>query len=215
VLIYLFGAGIDGRSEVGPFAARIDQSFTDILENLDVGTMGSYRATNGQWTHTIDAMYTALSAEQTRASGIRIKADIDQLIASYDLGYRLAERLEVLAGLRYNSIEADLVATAPASISRARGNKGWVDPYVGLSSTIPFNDTFALTLRADIGGFDVGSTFAWQAVVRFDWNFTKSFFGSFGYRILDTNYEDGSGENFFKYDLTTSGPGLGFGWKFQ
>jgi hypothetical protein len=36
-----------------------------------------------------------------------------------------------------------------------------------------------------------------------------------GYRILDTDYEEGSGSGYFKYDVTMSGPGIGFGWRFR
>lgn len=215
MLIYLLGAGMDGKAQVGPLATSIDQSFSDILEHLDIGAMGSYRASNDQWTHTLDAMYTGLSGEATRNPDIHVTADIDQLIASYDIGYRVAERLEVLAGLRYNSIDTDLTVRAPIGTSQASGGKDWLDPYVGFSSTIPFNDAFALVLRADIGGFSVGSKLAWQVVARLDWNLSQTFFGTFGYRVLDTDYEDGGGANFFKYDLAISGPGLGFGWKFH
>ena len=45
LLVYALGAGIDGESQLGPIVANADQSFSDMLENLDVGGMGSFRAT--------------------------------------------------------------------------------------------------------------------------------------------------------------------------
>ena len=36
----------------------------------------------------------------------------------------------------------------------------------------------------------------------------------FGYRWLDTNYESGEGITFFKYDVLTQGPIVGFAFKF-
>jgi hypothetical protein len=215
LLFYLLGAGLDGTTQIGPLETDIDQSFSDILENLDAGFMGAFRASNGTWAHTIDTMYVGLEAEVTRASGASLKAEVDQLMAAYDIGYRVSESFEVLAGARYNSIELDLTVRGPFEVRNASGDKDWIDPYVGFNSTIPFNDKLALVLRADVGGFDIGSKLAWQAIVRLDWQFGDTFFGTVGYRILDVDYEDGSGASFFKYDVTTSGPGIGVGWRFR
>jgi hypothetical protein len=70
-------------------------------------------------------------------------------------------------------------------------------------------------LCADVGGFDVGSELAWQAVVRLNWTISETLFATFGYRILDTGYEDGSGASLFRYDVTMSGPGIGMRWRFR
>lgn len=214
LVIYVLGAGIDGEAQLGAAVANADQSFSDILENLDVGGMGAFRASKWPWTHTIDAIYVGLSDEAT-VPGVNFNVEVDQLIASYDIGYELTENLEALAGLRYNSIDVDLtVRTLSATLSSA-GDKDWLDPYVGLSGRIPLTDTLALTLRGDIGGFDIGSKLAWQAVVLLDWRFSETFLAALGYRVLDTDYEDGSGARFFRYDVTMSGPALGIGWRFR
>lgn len=214
LLVYALGAGIDGESQVGATVANIDQSFSDILENLDVGGMGAFRASKRPWAHTIDTIYVGLGAEAT-ISGVNFDVDVDQLIASYDVGYELAENLEVLAGLRYNAIDVDLTVRTSGASFRASGDKDWLDPYVGLSGTIPLNDALALAIRGDIGGFDIGSDLAWQVVVLLHWNFSETFLAALGYRVLDTDYEDGSGASFFRYDVTMSGPALGIGWRFR
>lgn len=214
MLFYLFEAGIDGQMQVGPnINQSFNQSFSDILENLDMGGMGSFRASKEPWAHTIDAIYSSSSADVALASGAKIKAEVDQLIASYDIGYQLSSYFEVLVGARFNSIDLELTEYGPTQTT-ASGEKEWIDPYIGFHSVIPFNDTFTLALRGDVGGFDVGSKLAWQAIVRLNWNFNETLYATFGYRILDTDYEDGSGNSLFKYDVTMSGPGVGFGWRF-
>jgi hypothetical protein len=213
VMFYLFGAGIDGETQLGPVASEVDESFDDILENLDMGGMGSFRASNESWAHTIDAIYVGLSDDVALPLGIKVKAEIDQLIASYDIGYQLSDRFEVLLGARYNSIDLEITQLGPTS-AQASGDKDWIDPYVGFNVMLPLGDKLDLALRGDVGGFDVGSKLAWQAIVRLNWNFSETFFATFGYRILDTDYEDGSGARFFKYDVTMSGPGAGIGWRF-
>lgn len=215
MLIYLLGAGLDGKTQLGPVVADIDQSFSDVLEHLDVGGMGSYRVSNEIWAHTIDAIYTGSTADMTLASGQRAQAESNQLIAAYDIGYAIAPHFEVLAGVRYNSLDVDLAVGSATGPQRASGSKDWVDPFIGVRSILPFSNTFGLTLRADVGGFDVGSKLAWQAIAWLNWNLTDDFFATLGYRILDTDYEDGSGNSLFKYDIAIHGPGLGFGWRFH
>lgn len=64
------------------------------------------------------------------------------------------------------------------------GSKDWVDPIIGLRWLWGFSDRWSLKLRGDIGGFGVGSDFAWQAAGLIDWQPFKyvSFIG--GYRAL-------------------------------
>ena len=68
--------------------------------------------------------------------------------------------------------------------------------------------------RADVGGFGVGSDFAWQAVARIDWKFSEKVSATFGYRALDADYEDGEGSSRFLYDVLTTGPVAGMTFSF-
>jgi hypothetical protein len=214
MVIYVLGAGIDGTTQVGPVTADIDQSFSDILEKLDLGLMGSFAAQREELTLTLDAIYIDIAVDHA-AAGIRSDVELTQTILALDAGYLLNDLLEVIGGLRYNSLDLEARVTAPFGATAVRdGNKDWVDPYVGLRTTLPFNDQWSLTLRGDIGGFSVGSELAWQAVVRLNWTFSPNFLAMVGYRVLDTDYEDGSGASLFRYDVTMSGPMIGFGWRF-
>ncbi len=66
-----------------------------------------------------------------------------------------------------------------------------------------------MNLRGDIGGFGVGSDFAWQAIATLRWQFSPRTGVGLAYRHLDMDYEDGKGANRFLYDVATSGPALG------
>ena len=214
MLFYLVGAALEGESQVGPFATDVDASFSDILDNLDAGFMGSYQASRNDWTYAIDAMYTGLGPSGTGPAGVRANLDIDQLIVSVDVAYRTNEYVELLGGARYNSLELGLELVAPGGVIQRSNSEDWIDPYLGVRATIPFSPKWSLTLRGDIGGFDVGSEFAWHVVARVDWWVSESLFLNAGYRILDTDYEDGSGPSLFRYDMTMSGPAAGIGWRF-
>jgi hypothetical protein len=43
------------------------------------------------------------------------------------------------------------------------GDKGWVDPYVGARAIFDLTQRWALSLDGSIGGFGIGSDFAWDA----------------------------------------------------
>lgn len=215
MFFYLVGAALEGETQVGPLTTDIDASFSDILDNLEAGFMGSYQASRSDWAYTVDVMYTGLNSSGTGTSGFGAELDVDQLIVSFDVAYRANDHLEILGGARYNSLDLGLVLAGPGgSIVQRNDSQAWIDPYVGLRTTIPFNEAWSLTLRGDVGGFDVGSELAWQLLARVDWRVAESVFVSAGYRMLDTDYEDGSGADRFGYDMTMSGPAIGIGWHF-
>lgn len=207
---YLWGAGMDGTTGVGGIEAEADVGFDDILDNLETGFMGVYRASNGKRSVTLDAVYMGLG-NVARGSGGLVKAeiDMDQAAIEVDAGYEVAEHLTVFAGLRYNDITVDVKRTGPLGVVQRDGSESWVDPVIGAHYAIPFADTWSLTLRGDIGGFGVGSDFAWQGVWTLRWQASPRTGVLAAYRYIDMDYEDGQGSNRFLYDMAIHGPALG------
>lgn len=212
---YLLAAGMDGKVGLGPFDADLDVSFDDILHNLEFGTMMAYNADAGTWAFGVDAIFMEVKADKpVRQTGV-FSAKAEQTMISLETAYELGDQLEVLGGLRYSEIELDAAVARNGVTTRASGRKeSWTDPFVGVRYGVPFGDAWSLTLRADIGGFGVGSDFAWQLVTRFNWRPADAVDLFFGYRILDADFEDGDGANRFLFDVTTSGPLVGFAWHF-
>ena len=91
----------------------------------------------------------------------------------------------------------------------ARDKVDWVDPVIGLYYIWPFSDRWALSLRGDVGGFGVGSEFAWQGVGILRWQVSSGVGVLFAYRYLSNDYEDGKGADYFEYDMSMQGPALG------
>jgi hypothetical protein len=117
-------------------------------------------------------------------------------------------------GGRVNTLQADLHINGPDQTS-ADDSKTWFDPIVGLQLKTP--DTgkrWHAQVYTEIGGFGVGSTFTWQIFPTFGVNLARWVSLEFGYRWLDMNYKTGEGLTFFKYDVLTHGPVLGFAFKF-
>jgi hypothetical protein len=206
--VYFMGVGMDGTTSVGPIEGDVNVSFSDILENLEFGGMLAYRADLGRWSVTTDALYMGLGATKDSASGF-LKSDVDvtQWMLEVDGGYEQNERLEWLFGLRYINLDTEIVITPDLGpVVEADASKSWLDPVVGARWTQPIGKTWAFIGRADVGGFGIGSDFAWQAVARFEWKVSDKVGVSFGYRALSADYEDGEGVDRFTYDVVSAGP---------
>ncbi|MDH5176853.1 MAG: hypothetical protein OEW50_10655 [Gammaproteobacteria bacterium] len=212
---YLFAAGMDGTAGVGPVEADVSQSFSDIVSNLEMGFMGAYRATKDRYSITFDTIYMGLGATRKGPGGL-LKADVDadQLALEGDFGYAITEAVTLFGGLRYNDISTDVKVTGPLGANKASGSKSWVDPVVGAVYGHKFNDTWSMNLRGDIGGFGIGSDFAWQGIASVRWQATPTVGVIGAYRYIDMDYEDGKGDKRFLYDMAITGPALGVVFSF-
>lgn len=211
---YLMAAGMDGEVGIGPVSAHADLEFSDILDHLKMGTMAAYAAERGPLALGVDVIYMNLEAN-AELVGAGLNAEVDQATVSVDLAYDLTTNFEVLGGARFNDIDTNIgLVSVEGEVRRAGRTESWVDPYIGGRLTLPFANSWDFVVRADVGGFDVGSELAWQLVTRLDWRTTEHFIMTFGYRVLDVDYDDGEGADRFLYDVQIGGPLLGVAWRF-
>lgn len=211
---YLVGAGMEGTVGVGPLTADVNLSFADIWDHLELGMMMAYAAERGPLTISGDVMFTDLEASK-QVGGVRFDAEVSQALIAVDVAYRLSERIEVLGGVRYNDLDSDVsAAISGGTVEVADDSESWVDPYVGTRLTVPVGERWTFTLRADVGGFGVGSDAAWQFVSRFSWRAGERLDVVVGYRALSVDYDDGTRLDRFRYDVVTAGPLLGVARRF-
>lgn len=207
---YAWGSGMNGTTALGSASADVDMSFGDILDNLETGFMGMYRATRERWSVTVDGIYMGLGGNGRGPAGyVKADVDLDQTALEVDVGYEVLERLTVYGGLRYVDLSVDLDTSGPLGEQSREMSKDWVDPVIGAFYAIPVADKWTLVLRGDVGGFGVGSDFAWQGITTVRWQVTESFGVAAAYRYMDMDYEDGKGSNYFNYDMAISGPAMG------
>jgi len=222
---YLWMSGQSGKAAIGtrlgPVEADVDQSFSDILSNLKIGGMIAYRGDRDRWTVMADAIYMNLETDKAFNAGpIRLDttAEVKQTLLEADVGYRVEEHTVAFVGLRYNKIDAglSLVSTGPGpGVNRSAGrNESWIDPVIGVVTQLPLNERWSLGLRGDLAGFGIGSDLTWQVMATVHWKASDKLDVVGGYRYQDADYENGSGASLFKYDMVTSGPGLGVSFKF-
>lgn len=119
--------------------------------------------------------------------------------------------LDLLAGARYGAMhidfDAELTAQTPAGAATLASldldeTERWVDPFVGLRVKHLVTPRFGLILRADVGGFKVGSDFVWNVVGTFQYAVAERVLLGVGWRTIDLDYESTS----FEADVRMGGP---------
>jgi len=225
---YLLAAGMDGTVGIRNFTTDIDASFSDILDNLDMGFMGLFTARKGPWLLGFEGVYMKLKADGGRSvtgpGGIvSLNGEMDITselsIIQGTVGYQIVDdetSLDVLGGIRYTKLEADFDVKAqftpgvifPGGSISADGSEDWADAIVGLHATHKLSDSVELMGYADVGAG--GSDITYQFMGGVNWEFTEGFRARFGYRYLYWDYEDGGTE----WDISASGPYLGVGIQF-
>jgi len=212
---YLWAINIDGDMKFGPISAPVDVPFSDVFDNLEGAFIVHFEAIHkNRWGLLVDVNYLDLENDMTLPAGISLNVDLDMAVAQVDGFYRMqreAHSFDLFVGLRYTEIANTITVIGGPTL--VDGSQDWLDPLVGGRWIWNFADDWSLFARGDIGGFGVGSDFAWQAVGLIEWQPFK--YASFlaGYRALDMDYEDGSGRDYFNFDGTIHGPVIGVNFK--
>jgi len=140
---------------------------------------------------------------------------------------------DLLAGARWwhqdIDVSADLTTTLTLggaggitiSGSRALAKSGgidWVDPFVGARIRQQLAPGQAIELRGDVGGFDAGSQFSWQAIATYNSPLCMihgiPVDGYIGFRALSADFSQGSGRSRFEWDNVIYGPVIGATMRF-
>ena len=204
--VFVLGAGMDGTIGVAGNDADIDVSFGDIVENLEMGGMGSLRVARGRWAVTTEVIYMGLGASKGP-----VAADVDQWLVEPSASFRVSDRFETIVGARYFNLSTEIRGPFGRNPS---GTVDWWDPIIGGRLMLPMGEAWTFNLRGDVGGFGVGSEFTWQLFPYVSWQFGERASMQAGYRAISADYDEGSGPSEFKYDVVTQGAQLGVTFRF-
>ncbi len=242
---YVWIAGITGDVAIGRAETEVDASFTDILEGTDkiYGALGHFELGRGRWAVFFDATWMHMEVEEER--GLIGEADVEFGVVSemgvFEFGgsWTLASgvldqdtpstpprawHVDALAGGRVMLIDLELEAAAdtPGPILGGEGrsrdrDQDWTEPFIGLRGGFDISENWRVQARGDIGGFGIGSDFAWQVIALVGYDFQmlgleSTFF--FGYRALGEDYTDGEGTDRYAWDTVMHGPILGLAMRF-
>jgi hypothetical protein len=213
VFLYGMGAMIEGDAQVGPLEVPVEVGLSDFFDALEFGAMAAYRIENGTWSFTGDVTYMSLGGGKEGPRGLTsARLDNEQITVMATAGRRITPHLEALVSLAYFDVNADLRVRAAQLVTTANRSADWFDPLIGFNYEIPMGGKWRYTLRGDIGGG--GSDLTWHALTKFTRQNTDRFGWYVGYRAIAYDYEDGSGLNYVRFDLTQHGPGAGISFSF-
>ena len=204
---YLLAPTMDGSSGVRGVSADVSASASDIFSVLKFGAMLYMEASNARWAISMDGLYMNLGdSGSTRLGSVDVGVEQGGLLAT---GYwRIRPWAELSLAFQYNSVHGSLKGSGPFAVDLSQ-NESWVDPYLGVRLSASRSEAWNFRFTGNVGGFGVGSDFAWQAFPEAGYRFNPLFELAGGYRAIYMDYTNGSGSDEFTYQLTTSGPQLG------
>jgi hypothetical protein len=228
---YFWMSSLSGDITTKGITAHLTVPFSEVFNALDFGGQVHMEAWKEKWGIFVDATYIDLS---TSAQGVLPRRGpasgdigLQEWLVEFGGLYRFARlplgkdekttlTLEGLVGGRYWNLLATLDMSNPKTgrFVDTSGRKEWVDPFLGARMRLDLNDKFSLSLRGDVGGFDVGSQFTYNAIGLVGYNISRVVSLWLGYRVLGVDYQSGSGFSKFKFDMTMYGPITGISFRF-
>lgn len=218
---YVLFPNMNGTTGVGNLPdVTVDANPGDIFSRLQMGAMLNLEASNDTWTIASDFIYMNLKQDVTAGPVIK-NGELSAKQFAWELAglRRVTPWLEVGIGGILNSIQAEANINVNniggGSTNRVKKqSQTWYDPM--LIARIKHNPVkkFMYEFRGEIGGFGIGSNFAWQVQAYAGYRFSKLFHMTAGYRVISLNYETGEGEDRFLYNVDTFGPVIRFGFNF-
>ncbi len=212
---YAWGAGIDGKLQVGGESVHFNRDFSDIWDNTDAAFMGLAVISYDRFVLYADYDYLSLSNdERTRRglifpAGTKVSADTDLDVGTYGGGYRFdtfgKNTIDVLIGAQITNIDETLKAAG----NQRENKESLTDTMLILRPSFQFAEhwRFNPTLAYGVSG-DSDTTYS--LMPQLQWQFADSFALRFGYKRLYYKFKNNGNE----LDASFSGPFLGFGWTF-
>lgn len=216
---YLWVTGLSGTVGVGDATADVDMSFSDIMENFDIGAMGVFEARRGKLGFVTDLSYVSLSVASDTPRGFfanGVTAGVDSLMWTAMAEYRVVDTpdgtVDALAGFRLFSVHNEIAIDGNRFLDDQDGalTQTWVDPMIGVKGRLNLSPEFYLTGWAMIGGFGVSSDFTYDILAGAGYAFSDSVSAVIGYRVSGVDYSSDD----FTYDTVQQGPVIGLVFSF-
>ena len=192
-----------------------DTSFTEILGDLKFVFMGAFEARNDRFVMITDIIYLSVGSEADGPAGF-VDADVDlaTFIGTAVAGYRVVEEgplfVDLFAGGRVTSIDAEVELTGPFQSVESDASKTRVSPVVAGRFRLPLGERWGVAVYGDLAGFGITSDLPWQLLGTVQYDLSNHWRLAAGYRHVAVETETGNSD----VDVALSGPILGFSYRF-
>ena len=210
---YLWFPNISGTIATEPLPkATFESPDLGLLDNVDFATSATFTARDDAWVVLSEFSYTKLGLNES-ISGSELSVDSAVYWATLAGGHSIvagsAGRVDAFGGVRYTFLDGDVESSGGVSGSN-RNNQDWFDPLVGFEASGNIAERWRLGLLADVGGFGVGSDFAYEIWPSVSWTYNDIITLHAGYRLLSMDFKRGE----LEYDVREAGWIVGFGLAF-
>jgi hypothetical protein len=219
---YLLAPSMSGTMGIGQLPSTfICVPASKVFSYFQIGGMLYAEVHNDQFAYTSDLLYASLGQDASGKNGVLSgRATVKQFWWELEGLYKVQPWLEFGVGARINSVNNGLnvnVAGPSGTINKnAKKGATWVDPLIVARLKGAINNKWLLQLRADMGGFGIGSQFAWQLQPDVYYRVSRLFEIGLGYRIISMDYHTGTQNtnSWFLFDMEEYGPQLRLGFNF-
>ena len=214
--LYMMFPNMKGETTVRNLPeAEVDAGVGDILGHLKIGAMLYLEATNDDWSISTDLIYMNLG-QDVKPGVIISSGDLTMKQLAWELaGFkRITPWLDAGLGGRLVSLNVALDLETINEPRSGEASKTWCDPIIIVRSNHVIKEKWLAQLRADVGGFGIGSDFTWQLQANVGYRFSELFQTTIGYRYIGIDYDKGEGVDRFLYDIDTYGWVVRLGFNF-
>jgi len=162
------------------------------------------------WVILAEGSYLKFGVDgEVQEGGTPARLDLTQTMAEGAVGYsfgRVERSFAFLGGVRYLNIKGETTVQGGQTQS---GSEGIWDPYLGLRFHFNVNPKLPVTLRADVGGFQIADVRrSWRVTLGTGYRFTNRIAIAGGWRWYDVEYKSDSTVDQIIYDVKQHGPFL-------
>jgi len=190
---------------------RLGARYTDVYSSTKL--FGNARLIDQAATNLANAIDSDLKGLLERLLQGRLDGKNPPLPVPPLAAHEKIRLLKLIRAARQDPIAAQMKIAAVLNRELNRSftlTERWVDPYLGIGGHYDLNKTFYVTVRADVGGFDVGTQVTVQAYGGLGFHITRSIYSELGFRYLYDDYDSGG----FLYKTSTYGPQITTGITF-
>jgi hypothetical protein len=209
---YFWAARISGDvAQFGAPEVHINESFGDILKDLDFAGMAIGEARNDRFSLFGDVIYAKISSDAATPRGIvaeTVNLTTSTFIGTAGAGYSILKsdkgNLDVVAAARVWSVDTEL--SFDGGLLNGLGvsdSDTWVDALGGVRGVFNITPKLYLTGWALVGAG--GADIDWDVAGGLGYHFNDRWSAILGYRALGVDYQNDD----FVYNIVEQGPILG------